>query len=31
MNVTFHDKGMDMVDLPRILNSKKGGKLFQTI
>ena len=25
MNVTFHDKGMDMVDLPRILNSKKVG------
>ena len=25
MNVPFHDKGMDMVDLPRILNSKKVG------
>ena len=25
MNVTFHDKGMNMVDLPRILNSKKVG------
>ena len=25
MNVTFHDKGMDMVDLPRVLNSKKVG------
>ena len=23
MNVPFHDKGMDIVDLPRILNSKK--------
>ena len=25
MNVPFHGKGMDMVDLPRILNSKKVG------
>ena len=25
INVPFHDKGMDMVDLPRILNSKKVG------
>ena len=25
MNVPFHNKGMDMVDLPRILNSKKVG------
>ena len=25
MNVSFHDKGMDMVDLPRILNIKKVG------
>ena len=25
MNVPFHDKGMDMVDLPRLLNSKKVG------
>ena len=25
MNVTFHDQGMDMVDLPRILKSKKVG------
>ena len=23
MNVLFHNKGMDMIDLPRILNSKR--------
>ena len=23
MNVPFHNKGMDMIDLPRILNSKR--------
>ena len=23
MNVMFHNKGMDMIDLPRILNSKR--------
>ena len=23
MNVLFHNKGMDMIDLPRLLNCKK--------